>query len=71
MKMWQKMLTASLACSVIFSVSEPAQAAYSLNPEVKQATPALLTASQIGVLQYENPNFSSRASKDAILVMSF
>jgi len=71
MKIWQKMLTASLACSVIFSVSEPAQAAYSLNPEVKQATPALLTASQIGVLQYENPNLANQSSKDAILVMSF
>ena len=73
MKNWQKLLTASLACSAIFFASEPAQAAYSLNPEVKTATPALLTASQIGVLKYENKSaeFANSADKDAIVVMSF
>lgn len=73
MKMWQKLLTASLACSAIFLVSEPAQAAYSLNPEVKMATPSLMTASQIGVLEYENKSaeFANKADKDAIVVMSF
>lgn len=73
MKTWKKLLAASLACSAVLFVSEPAQAAYSLNPEVKKATPSLLTASQIGVLEFENKSaeFLKKADKDAILVMSF
>ncbi len=73
MKNWQKLLTASVACSALFLTCEPAQAAYSLNPEVRMATPALLTAAQIGVLEYENPafNFKNLADKDAIVVLSF
>ena len=70
---WQKLLVASLACSMTFAVSAPADAAYSLNPEVTTATKSLLTASQIGVLKYENPaaEFKNQANKDAIVVMSF
>lgn len=73
MKTWKKLLAASLACSAVLFVGEPAQAAYSLNPEVKKATPSLLTASQIGVLEFENKSaeFLNKADKDAILVMSF
>ncbi len=73
MKNWQKMLAVSLACSATFFATEPAQAAYTLNPEVRMATPSLLTASQIGVLQYENTaaEFANMANKDAIVVMSF
>ena len=56
MKNWKKMLAASLACSAVLGLSySPAEASYELNPEVKTATPALLEASEIGVLKYENP----------------
>ena len=73
MKLWQKLLTASVACSALFMTAEPAQAAYTLNPEVRIATPSLLTASQIGVLEYttDSPVLKSLADKDAIVVMSF
>lgn len=73
MKNLSKVVAASLACSAAFFVSAPTEAAYSLNPEVKMATPSLITASQIGVLQYKNedPQFSNLADKDAIVVMSF
>jgi len=73
MKNWKKFLAVSLACSAVLGISQPADAAYSLNPEVKMATPSLLQASQIGVLQYVNeaPAFRNLANKDAIVVMSF
>ncbi len=73
MKKWKKLLLASLACSAALSVSAPANAAYSLNPEVTTATTSLITASQIGVLKYENQaaEFARQANKDAIVVMSF
>ena len=73
MKNWKKLMAASLACSAILFVGEPAQAAYSLNPEVRTATQSLVTASQIGVLEYDNPvaEFANKANKDAIVVMSF
>ncbi len=73
MKNWKKLLVASLACSAVLGMSQPADAAYSLNPEVKMATPSLLQASQIGMLQYENqdPGLQAMDNKDAIVVMSF
>ena len=72
MKNWKKMLAASLACSAVLGLSySPAEASYELNPEVKTATPALLEASEIGVLKYENPQLQNLANKDAIVVASF
>lgn len=72
MKNWQKMLVAALACSAAFGMAQPGvEAAYELNPEVKTATPALLEASQIGVLKHETPELQNLANKDAIVVMSF
>lgn len=73
MKNWKKLLVASVACSALFATSQPVEAAYSLNPEVKMATPSLITASQIGVLEYENESaeFKNLANKDAIVVLSF
>ena len=72
MKNWKKMLVASLACSTLLGLSySPAEAAYELNPEVKTATPALLEASEIGVLKYENPQMRNYTNKDAIVVASF
>ncbi|MBR4696196.1 MAG: sirohydrochlorin cobaltochelatase [Selenomonadaceae bacterium] len=72
MRNWKKLLVASLACSAMLGVSAPsADAAYQLNPEVRTATPALVSAAQIGVLKYENPDMRNLENKDAIVVMSF
>ena len=72
MKNWKKMLVASLACSAVLGLSySPAEAAYELNPEVKTATPALMEASEIGVLKNENPKLANLSNKDAIVVMTF
>ena len=71
-KNFKKMLAMSLACGAVFALSAPsADASYMLNPEVKDATPALLEASEIGVLKYDNPKMQNLPNKDAILVMSF
>lgn len=51
--------------------SAQVDAAYSLNDEVKNPTPALLQASQIGVLKYVNPVMKNAVNKDAIVVLSF
>lgn len=72
MKKWKKMLSMSLALGAMLIVTAPTtQAAYSLNPEVKDATPALISASKIGVLTNENPALKNEPNKDAIVVMSF
>lgn len=71
MRNWKKFFVASLALTAAFGFSPAADAAYTLNPEVKTATPALLSASQIGVLKYENSAMRSAPDKDAIVVMSF
>lgn len=54
-------------------LSSQVEAAYTLNPEVKDATPALLEASQIGVRTYETKDakLAAEPNKDAIVVMSF
>ncbi|MEX5284073.1 sirohydrochlorin cobaltochelatase [Selenomonas sputigena] len=71
-KNFKRMLAMSLACSAIFAIGAPAaHAGYMLNPEVKNPTPALLEASQIGLLKNENPKLQKLPNKDAILVMSF
>ena len=73
MRNWKKMLVASLACSAVLGLSSysPAEAAYELNPEVKTVTPALMEASEIGVLKYNNPQMANYTNKDAIVVASF
>ncbi len=72
MKNWKKILTASLVCSAALGFPlSTADAAYRLNPEVTTATPALVDASQIGVLTYENADLGTAENKDAIVVMSF
>ena len=71
-KNWQKMLVASLACTALLGFSaSTTYAAYTLNPEVKDATPALKQAAQIGVLVHENAEMADAENKDAIVVMSF
>ncbi len=69
----KKLLALSLACSAALWAGTPAEAAYSLNPEVKTATESLHRASQIGVLKFENKDakFAKLANKDAIVVMGF
>lgn len=47
------------------------QAAYTLNPEVTDPTPALLEASQIGVRVHETKSLQNLPNKDAMVVMSF
>ena len=72
MKNWKKFLAMGIACSAIFTAA-PADAAYTLNDEVANPTPALKTASQIGVLKYENDNpaMMNAKNKDAIVILSF
>lgn len=60
---------ASLALGTFTGV--PAQAGYMLNPEVKDATPALKQAAEIGVRKHETPELAKEKNKDAILVLSF
>ena len=46
-------------------------AGYTLHEEVKHPTPALLRASQIGVLTHDEPSMAKREDKDALLVVSY
>ncbi len=72
MKNWKKFFVAAVAVGAIFSTNvAPTEAAYELNPEVTDATPALLAASQMGVRTYENPELKNLGNKDAIVVMTF
>ena len=71
MRMWKKLLVAAVATGALWTTPANTEAAYELNPEVKTATPALMTAAQIGVLSYENPMYKDLTNKDAIVVMSF
>lgn len=70
---WKRMLIASMACVALTSVSATSFAGYNLSSEVKNATPALTHASQIGVRTYntDNPELQKALNKDAILIMSF
>ena len=73
-KKLKKMVFLSLAVTAlgIAGTGVPVSAAgYTLNPEVKDATPALKQAAEIGVRTYNNPAMQNVANKDAILVLSF
>ena len=73
-KKFKRMLFISLACATLTGIGIPttyAGAGYTLSSEVKTATPALLRASQIGVMVNENKALSNLPNKDAIVVMSF
>ncbi len=61
----------ALTFAAFVSFSIPAWSAYKLNSNVKDATPALKAAAEIGVVTYNNPDMQSLANKDAIVVMSF
>lgn len=66
-------LTVTALTGAATFTSSPVSASYTLNPAVKDATPALLQAAAIGVQTYNNPSPKMQAlpNKDAILVMSF
>jgi len=69
---WKKVLITSLACAAFVGVGmTTSYASYELNPEVKDATPALKQAAEIGVRVFENPEMQNLENKDAIVVMSF
>ena len=71
-KSWKKILIASMACALFIGVNAaPTYADYQLNPEVKNATPALRNAAEIGVRVSENAALKDMENKDAIVVMSF
>ena len=70
----KKILIASMACVALTGFASVSQAhGYSLNPEVKNATPALLRASEIGLRTYNttNPELEKQPNKDAMVIMSF
>lgn len=67
----KKLAVMTVTCAALLSTAATTQAAYSLNEEVKAPTPALLQATQIGVLTHETPSLQQLPDKDAILVMSF
>jgi len=56
-------------CGMAFAV--PGHAGYRLSSEVKNPTPALLEASEIGVRIYNNKAMQDLPDKDAMVVMSF
>ena len=64
------MLSASLATMCMLGAGMIANA-YELNPEVKDATPALMEASKVGVWSHVNHAMKNAPNKDAILVMTF
>ena len=67
----RKMIVLSLCLASLTGFASIASAGYTLNPEVKDATPALKQAAQIGVRRYMNHQYMGQANKDAIMVMSF
>ena len=71
MKSLKKFAAASMTCAALLGFAATSHAAYQLNDEVKDATPALLMASQVGVKTNVNPALANLPDKDAIVVMSF
>ena len=71
--MKKQLALASAILGLAVSVGAPvvSHAAYQLNEEVKNPTPALIEASTIGVRTYETKELQNLQNKDAIVVMSF
>lgn len=67
----KKFAVMAMTCSALLGVAATSHAAFQLSDEVKAPTPALLQASQIGVLTHETAELQNLPNKDAILVMSF
>jgi sirohydrochlorin cobaltochelatase len=68
---FRKAVVLSMCLASLTCFAGVGHAAYTLNPEVKDATPALRQAAEIGVRTYVNHNRMGEINKDAILVMSF
>ena len=66
-----KALVLSMALVSVSSFSSTGWAAYTLNPEVKNPTPALKQAAEIGIRTHETAELQNQENKDAILVLSF
>ena len=65
-------VSAALAAfALTFGAPVLGHAAYQLNPEVKDPTPALKEASAIGVRTHNTEALQNLPNKDAIVVMSF
>lgn len=71
MKKELTLASALLGFAVSFGAPVVSDAAYQLNEEVKNPTPALLEASSIGVRTHETKELQNQENKDAIVVMSF
>ena len=71
--MKKQLALASAILGLAVSVGAPvvSHAAYQLNEEVKNPTPALIEASTIGVRAHETKELQNLQNKDAIVVMSF
>lgn len=69
---WKKTLISSMTCAAFVGMGiATSYASYQLNPEVKDVTPALKKAAEIGVRVSENAEMQDLENKDAIVVMSF
>lgn len=73
MKSLKKYVAATMAATALLGFAATASAAYQLSDEVKNPTPALKMATQIGVKTYvsSDPALVNAPDKDAIVVMSF
>ena len=71
MKNWKKFLVMSMACTALLGTAATTHGAYRLNDEVENPPLALQMATQIGMLEYENPTMKNVANKDAIVILSF
>jgi len=71
MKKVRRILAAAAlsVCGMAYAV--PGHSGYKLSGEVKNPTPALLEASEIGVRVYNNEAMQELPDKDAVVVMSF
>ncbi|MCE5286762.1 MAG: sirohydrochlorin cobaltochelatase [Pelosinus sp.] len=69
---WKKIIVGSMVCAAFIGPNAATTyASYQLSPEVKDATPALKRAAEIGVRVSENADMKDAENKDAIVVMSF
>lgn len=71
MKSLKKFAAVSMTCAALLGFAATGYAAYQLSDEVKDATPALLQAAQIGVKTNINAALANLPDKDAIVVLSF
>ena len=71
MKKQLALASAILGLAVSFGAPVVSNAAYQLNPEVQDPTPALKEASAIGVRTHNTEALQNLPNKDAIVVMSF